>query len=162
MRIAIAPLVVLCSCGGSSAAVEHPARPQVTVPATLKASQPLHVTFPTPWAIGDRPAYARRRRPRPRPFIRVIAADNYHVLFTGPGGKRCTERLHFELGWGALRRRAATRTVRIPPLRDEYAVKPAKSWCPGRYKGHVEFRQPDRSPPLPFPPLGSFSFRVVR
>jgi hypothetical protein len=132
------------------------------VPAEIASTESLHITFPTPWAIGDHPAYARHRRPHPLPFIRVVAADNYHVLFAGPGGEHCTDRLHFELGWSARRRRAATRTVAIPPRRDENAVRPARSWCPGRYAGHVEFRQPDRSPPLPFPRLGRFAFRVSR
>jgi hypothetical protein len=151
MRIALTLLVTaaLCSCGGS--AVGKPARPGVAVPARIAPSEPLHVTFPTPWAIGDRPQGKR-----------VIAADNYHVLFTGPGGERCDKRLHFEGGWSVRRKRAHKRTVRIPPSRDKYGLKPARSWCPGRYAGHVEFRQPDRTPPLPFPSLGRFSFLVSR
>jgi hypothetical protein len=122
----------------------------VTVPARIAPSEPLHVTFSTPWAIGDRPQGKR-----------VVMADNYHVIFHGPGGRDCSGRLDFALGYLARHKRAATRMVRIPPRREENAVKPARSWCLGRYSGHVEFRQPDRSPPLPFPRLGGFTFRVA-
>jgi hypothetical protein len=82
--------------------------------------------------------------------------DNYHVIFTGPGGRDCRGRFHFAVGYLTKRQRKPTRTVVIQAPNGSNP-----NWCPGRYAGHVDYRQPDRSPGIPFERLGSFSFVVV-
>jgi hypothetical protein len=86
--------------------------------------------------------------------------DNYHVIFSGPGGRDCRGRFSFTLGYLTDEQRTKTRTVVIKRPGLQIPSHANENWCPGRYTGHVEYRQPDRDPPIPFEPLGKFSFVV--
>ena len=133
----------------------------VTVaPERPRPRDALHITFPTPYALGDMTRNGRLAGEQNFGPRRAQSYDNYHVVFTGPGRPDCGGRLNFALGYSTARRRTRTRTVvirrRDMPNRD--GANP--NWCPGRYSGHVEYRQPDRSPGIPFERLGSFAFIV--
>jgi hypothetical protein len=134
--------------------------PAVTAaPERLRPRDAVHITFPTPYAIGDMTRNGRLAGEQDFGPRRAQSYDNYHVIFTGPGGRDCSGRLDFALGYLTVKRRTRTRTVVI--RRRDLPKPDGSNWCPGRYSGHVEYRQPERSPGIPFERLGSFAFIVV-
>jgi hypothetical protein len=150
-----------CLAGGEEA--DRPAaqtRPHVrTFPAHVAPGTSVRITYPTPYALGDRPPAARTAKLRVGPPS-VQSYDNYHVVFRGPGGSDCRGRLHFAVGYPVphTQRRSASALVR-PTRRG--TPSPRGLWCQGRFTGHVEFRQPDRDPAIPFERLGRFTFEVA-
>jgi hypothetical protein len=154
-------LTVGAGCGGDDAPTppaaprERPPAIEVS-PAAPHPSSAIRITFPTPYAIGDTTRNgAKGGSPRT-----AESFDNYHVIFVGPRGPRC--RGTFRGGYLTERLRTRRRSVVIDPQRIAPPRSSTTRWCPGGYSGHVEFRQPDRSPPIPFERLGGFSFRVAR
>jgi hypothetical protein len=161
-RVALAAACAALALPGSGCGDEpgDPTPPPVRAePALLGPADTLHVIFPTPYSTGDATRLGRRARPRFGPAT-AQSYDNYHVIFDGPGGRACGERLHFAVGYETRRQRTRERAVTIRPTRYSRTAASAATWCPGRYHGHVEYRQPDRQPRIPFEPLGRFAFRV--
>jgi hypothetical protein len=160
----IAALVLACGCGKSSgtAPPREASWTAVTIsPARAAPAQAVRVTFPTPYKIGDTTKNGSRVHTRFGPST-AQSYDNYHVLIYGPSGRRCRGHLRFALGYLTARRSRRERTVTIGPLRFGAGRPRARTWCAGDFRGRVEYRQPDRRPPIPFEQLGNFGFSVRR
>jgi hypothetical protein len=154
--LAVTSLAV-AGCGGGEDGNQPPVRPHSD---RLAPAEPLRLTFPTPYAIGDQTRNGRRVQTRPK---RAAGYDNYHVILTGPGGVDCRGRLEYASGEATSTARAEERTVVIRPRRLGVAGPRDKGpalWCRGEFRGRVEYRQPERTPPIPFERLGEFSFSV--
>jgi len=154
--------VAVAGCGGGagpsnenggSQSTEVSVRPRQPTPTSA-----VRITFSTPYAIGDRTTNGRRVRTKVGPRT-AQSYDNYHVIIRGPDGLNCRGRL--AVGYLTEKDRRTTRRVVIGPRTVAIGRRADQNWCPGRYRGHVEYRQPDRRPPIPFERLGTFSF-VVR
>jgi hypothetical protein len=143
------------STGGLTSAATINVRPRYPLPAASS----IRITFPTPYAIGDLTTNSARASTETGPST-AQSYDNYHVIFSGPGGSGCQGRFNFTLGYLTEERRTKTRTVVIKRSGLQIPSRASHKWCPGRYTGHVEYRQPDRDPPIPFEWLGRFSFVV--
>jgi hypothetical protein len=147
-------LVGLCGCGAENGGDEKKdsAAPVTAEPEVIGPTDSVALTFPTPYVIGDSTrngATARKLEVGPRT---AQSYDNYHMVASGPGGRGCDGVRRFAGGYGTWSRRRPSQTVTIRP--------PRRGWCPGRYSGTVDYRQPDRQPPIPFEILGRFSFTV--
>ena len=119
-------------------------------PEPARPTDALRIMFPTPYAIGDVPRYGDRP---------AESFDNYHVIFSGPGGRHCRSGgFRFALGYLTEKRPRPSRTVVIKRPGLQSRSRDQQNWCSGRYSGHVEYRQPDQPP---FERLGAFSFSVV-
>jgi hypothetical protein len=125
----------------------------------LAAREQLRVTFPTPYKVGDVTANGSKVATRLGPSS-AQSYDNYHLVIDGPGGSSCKAPLRFKLGYLTEARGQASRTVVIGPVRFGAGQPRTRTWCAGTYEGYVEYRQPDRTPAIPFERLGSFSFSV--
>lgn len=142
---------------------DQKARPAVATPGDapsaivlferLRAYNDIVIRFPTPYAIGDQTRHGSRVRPTTGPAT-AESYDNYHVLLDGPRGRGCRSR--FRLGYLTERRRRAARTVHVR-IDDGHSRRP---WCAGRWRGRVEYRQPDRVPVIPPETLGVFAFEI--
>jgi hypothetical protein len=155
--VLIGAALALGACGDDDVDEPAPVRPHSDL---LAPGEPLRLTFPTPYAIGDETRNGRRVRTRPK---RAGGYDNYHVILRGPGGTDCRGRLDYALGHATEERRTEERTIVIRPRRLGLGGPRDKGpplWCPGAYRGHVEYRQPEREPPIPFERLGEFAFSV--
>ena len=156
-------LAVLCGCGQDERTSPHGFQSRLVTVSPIHAApeDPLHITFRTPYKIGDTTANGSKVRTQ---FGARTAQsyDNYHLLIYGPGGQRCHARLRFELGFLTEERPRRSRSIVVGPLRFGAARPRARTWCAGKYSGRVEYRQPDRTPPIPFEQLGSFRFSVGR
>lgn len=85
------------------------------------------------------------------------------MLLEGPGGRDCRDRYNFAGGYLTEKRRTRTRTRTVAigrPGSSLHRSTDNEDWCPGRYNGYVEYRQPDRDPTIPFEQLGRFFFTV--
>lgn len=110
----------------------------------------ISLTFPTPYSLGDQTRNGVRAGELEVGPRKAQSYDNYHVIYEGPRGRGCSYRSAKGYPTGASRTR--TRTILITPR---------QRWCPGRYLGRVEYRQPDRAPAIPFEILGWFSFVIA-
>jgi hypothetical protein len=154
------------------------------------AAAPLHVALPCPrparWAPGSgaavvcaraaakdwaperavlrvRPPRGHRRtvfRASIRGTYPLTSGDNYHFLLGGPGGPECRDRLGWQLGYfpdddGIVRARL------FPTRRGSGVSRRPITWCPGRYRLRVEFRDFARQERLTRRPIARRSF-VVR
>jgi hypothetical protein len=88
--------------------------------------------------------------------------DNYHFILRGPGKEGCRGRLASALG---ITQPGFLHTERRGIVKLSYRPRrtgtigpdvPREPWCPGVYRGHVEFREPEVRIRL----IGPFSFRV--
>lgn len=168
--LAVCFVAAAAGCGGSGSDTEpqpsaepratatktsepRSAPPDTTITVLPEHPSPtdgIRITFPTPYAIGDLPRYGGRP---------AQSFDNYHVIFRGPGGRDCRPSgFRFALGYPTAKRPRPTRTVVIQRPGLQTRTRKRQNWCPGRYSGHVEYRQPDQRP---FERLGRFSFSVV-
>jgi hypothetical protein len=130
-------------------------------PRQASVDEAIRVTFPTPYALGDRTRNGRGVRTRFGPAT-AAGYDSYQVVFEGPGGKRCHGRLRYAAGSiPPPKRRSSSHTEIVEPRRLALGRRSPPRWCPGRFAGHVEFRQPERDPPIAFERLGGFSFEVT-
>lgn len=143
--------VTAAACGGAGTASGTRAERQAirVAPERPTPREAVRITFPTPYSIGDTTRNGERAGELDYGPRTAQSYDNYHVIFSRTGGRDCSGRVHFAQGYATERRRATSRTVVIE-----------RHWCSGRYTGHVEYRQPERSPGIPFEWLGTFSFTV--
>jgi hypothetical protein len=163
---AVCALGLACGGGGDAGttarrdAATVTTRPDIAVrPAHPRTGDTLRVTFPTPYAVGD---ITHNGAQAADPELgRAQSFDNYHLIFGGPGGRDCLGRYRFRLGYPAVRARARMRTVDVPPPGRQVPRRANARWCPGSYEGRVEFRQPERDPPIPFERLGTLRFVVA-
>lgn len=178
-RAAVAVAVIAAGCGAGQGAMSDAKRPPPgspgernppgssaerpaieVAPETPRPRDSIRITFATPYVIGDMTRNGKRAGEQDVGPSTAQSYDNYHVIFSGPGGRACKSVLHFALGYLTERRRIATRTVVIKRPGRQAPRRVNTNWCPGRYAGHVEYRQPDRSPGIPAERLGTFSFAV--
>lgn len=68
--------------------------------------------------------------------------------------------MRFAVGYLTGEQRASTRTVLVRRPGLQTPRQRNANWCPGRYAGYVEYRQPDRTPGIPFERLGALGFVV--
>ncbi len=112
-------------------------------------------------AVGsDRTAFTVRI---PNVYRPELGEGNYHVLLQGPGGKRCSRRLHFAMGFVPGTHKAKWVYGHLTPGRSSPAAGliNGRLWCGGRFTGRVEFR--DFSVHKDYPvrrPAGKFTFTV--
>lgn len=149
---------VATSCGGGKSATTD-TRSLNVQPRHPQPASSIRITFPTPYAVGDLTARGAQVRTESGPRT-AQSYDNYHVIFSGAGGRDCQGRFNFAVGYLTEKKRTKTRTVVIKRPGLQFPPRANQNWCPGRYTGHVEYRQPDRNPPIPFERLGGFSFEI--
>jgi hypothetical protein len=127
---------------------------RIVIAARVRPSDAISITFPTPYAIGDSTRGGRRVEPTYGPAT-AQSYDNYHVILEGPKAAGCRGGL--STGYLTERRRRVSRTVRLKPSDGGDNVR---TWCPGAWRGRVEYRQPDREPVIAPELLGAFRFAV--
>ena len=120
--------------------------------ATVAAAQPYGVRGVYPEVSGVRTTFTVSFR---APFAANRAGTFYDVTLRGPG--RC--RHVFEATLGRVRRGERV-VIRLTPSSIE-PLRTRRRWCPGRYRGVLEFCPCAQGDPRPIRVLARVSFRVV-
>ena len=93
----------------------------------------------------------------------VGPGDNYQFIFKGPGAADCKGTLSWSLGYLPDEPGAAWVRARFYPTRKR-SGRPAKptTWCPGKFRGRVEFRDFDENENITRTTVGQIRFKVRR
>jgi hypothetical protein len=145
-----APVAILLSlvtgCGGEDADSAGGTGSAVT--ARVERNR-VRVTYPTPYKIGDMTKFGRNAGDNWAGPRKAQPYDSYRVIFRGPGGVHCRADRARDYGFLVPKNLTATRS-------DSFG----RPRCPGRFRGIVALRQPER-PRVQQERLGSFEFTVA-
>jgi len=92
--------------------------------------------------------------------------ENYHFILRGPAGRQCERRRTSMIGFTPPEPLPERWSVHYAPSR--FYLEPrlrrprkiTKTWCPGTFRGRVEFREPDQGKQNFIKLVGRFRFTV--